>query len=142
MKKNSAIAFIVLVFIVIGFGYYYLYGPCGSKRVQQFDDQVTAIMGRWYDAISVARSTSRIALAGPMQNLMEIKIDLPLWEVSINKFKAHEKLIKGMDYGVKGVLEFAAGRDDVSYELRYAGENLREYQMIITEIKSCAPFCK
>ena len=142
MKKYSIIAFIVVVIAVVGFGYYYLYGPCGTIRVQQYKDQATEIMDRWVDAKLVAGSTSRIALAGPLQNLMDIKREAEDVEVPACMFEAHMKLILGMDYGVKAFLQFSSGIDDVSIDIK-AGENQhREYQELSAEIKSCAPFCK
>ena len=65
MKKIVLVFVIVLIVAAGGFGWYYFYGPCGTTKVTQANEELTRVIEDFYDGIDVASSTPRISLSPP-----------------------------------------------------------------------------
>lgn len=67
----------------------------------------TDLSARWLDAFNVAKSTSRIALSQPVQDMQQIKRDLEArTTASVCESKLKQELIKSYDFAINGFLQF------------------------------------
>jgi formylglycine-generating enzyme required for sulfatase activity len=106
-------------------------GDSAESRSEGLAD-LQAIKKRWDDGVSVASSTSRIALSGPAMNLQQIRRELDAVKTSECLAKAKSALADGMDATISRVMAFMGGSDIGVFGFAM-GLNARQYDDVVEE---------
>lgn len=93
-------------------------------------DAIESILERWDDARSVAESTSRIALSGPIQLLQSIKQETNALDRPECAEKFHTVLQGHMDSTIDGFLEFAGDDPEEFVERTFIVAGIREAALV------------
>ncbi|MBI3158123.1 MAG: hypothetical protein HYZ26_00805 [Chloroflexi bacterium] len=137
---------VVVLALVAGGWYFYSYNygvTCGVKRVEASLGDLEQIAEEWDDAVSLAGSTSRIALSGPIGDLQDIRRDLMRLRVPACLVDAQIHLTRTMDNTIEAFLAFASQRPDseVSEYLSRAGFSQESFRLEIERVSKCVPDC-
>lgn len=118
-------------------------GPCDADPVNAAGKQLGALSSRWRDAYKLASSSSRIALASPIQNLQEIKRETQALEVPQCLTKARGYLVDSMNAAIDGFLSFMAQEADAVIHDKFtsADQSLAQYTSEVQRIQACVPNC-
>jgi len=116
---------IVFLFFIV----FYLSGCSIKNNEKEYQDQLQKINQKWADALSIANSTSRIALSQPVANLQEIKREAKGVVTPRNRKECHEHLVKYMDLTIERFLMFMQGSEIGSLStLRKASDEYEKWQ--------------
>jgi hypothetical protein len=128
---------------MIGGPAYQYYGPCGVTKVKDSLKEISDIMNRWEDAESIASSTSRVSLSGPVADLQAIQRDAEKLTMPGCMTPIKEKLTHAMEYSIKGYLAFMQEATDSTVGIYFdqAGSDMAELADLILVVKACAPNC-
>jgi hypothetical protein len=145
--NRSLILIIIIISLLViagsGFGWYYLYGPCGTQPVKQAVLELFDNTEKFNDAYKVAASTSRIALANPISDMQVIQRNTRLIEVPACLENTKNWLVAGMQNYTDGFIAFMGDADDTEVDLYFATGNL--YFSATTNemnyISACSPLC-
>jgi len=139
MKTVTSIL-ILTVFLLAGCQNSY----CPADSAQAALDEIQILAERWDDAMAVAQSTSRMALAGPISDLQAIKRDTGALGVPECLEPAKTTLVKSMDYGIDGMISFMGQDYDSIIEFKFDlyDRNLNQFIREVADIRSCLPKCK
>lgn len=85
--------------------------PC-YKQAEVFITQLDPLLEEWSDAITVASSTSRIALSPTVSNLQTIRREVSNLTPPDCAMEAQELLVSHMDYMIDGFLSFMADEEE------------------------------
>jgi len=146
-KANKAGLYVLLAIVLIAaaFGgiYYYVnyLTPCGVGRVQDSMAKLTDIHNRWFDAIEIASSTSRISLSGPVADLQAIYRETEKLEIAPCLTQAKMYLTQSMDWTLESFQRFMAQDEDssVNSAMEQATKLLSKYTDEIIRVKACMP---
>lgn len=87
-----------------------------SAAVSNSIERMDKSKAQWADAMTIATSTPRIGLAGPVSNLQKIRQEVQAIDVPDCLANSKQHLVKGMNHGVEAMLAFM--RNDLpSYAL-------------------------
>lgn len=79
---------------------------CSERHGDQFVEQLQDVVLRWNDAVMLADSTPRMALAGPLAELQEVRREALAIDVPDCAAPAHDELILFMEGIIDGFLSF------------------------------------
>ncbi len=118
-------------------------GPCATDKVQASSKQLLNLINQWQDAYNIARSTSRIGLAAPVQSLQALRREVEALEVPPCLTAARGYLVQHMNRIVDGFLSFMAQQDDAVVQAKFdqADAALTQYTDEMNRIAACAPNC-
>lgn len=101
-------------------------------------DALRSIQTRWAEAHRVAGVTSRVALAGPVSTLQEIRRDAAALVLPSCLQGAQKKLLEGMQWQLDGYIAFMA---DVNIGKTIAEGSFKAGEALISEARSDAERC-
>ncbi len=137
------ILLLCIMFAVSGVGWHYYYGPCGINRVKTAGLALADQFDAYQDAYDVAASTSRIALAGPILQLQQVKRDTQLTPVPPCMEGAKYELVQTIDNGISAFLAFSSQDDfTVDFYMNESVSHLAEFRTQLEAVEACKPFCK
>ena len=99
---------------------------------------INAVRVRWDDAVKLAHTTARIALAGPVANLQSIKREISAMTVPTCLTSPKEKLAASMDTTINGFMQFM---QDANFGKFLAEFDLKKANVLLTEYESGAASC-
>jgi len=138
------IAGLCILVIGGGVGWHYYYGPCGVRPVTAAAKQLNDFRTQFDDAYAVAQATSRIALAGPVANMQEIRRATQQLKMPGCMQKAKTLLVNGMDAAVNAFISFMGESSDsvVSGYIMDSSDYFLQAVDEIDRIAACRPFCR
>lgn len=144
MKKFIPIIIVLVVVVAGGFGWYYLYGPCGTVPVHRANDQLTVVIDKFAEAFDVAVSTPRISLSPQIIRLQEIQDELKAVEVPSCMAPAKSRMEKSFSTNINALVMFMGQANDseVNNEMSTGRSQMLTANDELNAIVECAPFCK
>jgi len=117
---------------------------CGSKNVDQSLKAVMDLVERWKDAVELAMSTDREALAPQVERLQEIRREARDVNVPGCLEDGKTILISSMDAQIEGCLAFMRMEQDdvVNGLLDQAANDLELFAAEVERVRACMPVCK
>ncbi len=109
--------------------WYWFYGPCGVKRVEDSVTRLRSEADKWKDALQVAASTPLIAVAGPVARLQEIRRETKEMAVASCTEHARNLFVRSMEVTIEAFLgvmgssfeQRDAAQRNLSMTLRHQG---------------------
>lgn len=138
--KRTVVAAALLAAIGAG-AWFYLWGPCGTKRVAAATGAIQSVASRWDDANALAGRTSRIALAGPVAELQSLRREVESTPVPACLALAKIHLTSAMDYTIQGYLEFMSDQSGRG-ALGAADSKMGDFVAELARVTACSPFCR
>lgn len=93
---------------------------------------------KWIAGVKLAESTARIALAGPVKSLQDMRATMDEMPVPTCLQSAKVELLSGMDAQLKAFLSFMADRSGhTAYLVLMNGQAQEHFQTYIKEKNSC-----
>jgi len=143
------ILFGVITIVLVGGGWYWMYGPCGVRPVAEGRERLRSLADRWSDAVQVASATPMIALAGPLGRLQDLRRETKELRVPGCTEHARNLLAKNMEITLEALLAVMSappGQRDalqgaVSERMRDASQKLTDFQAEMSRLSSCPPIC-
>jgi hypothetical protein len=139
------IAVIVSLVVVLGgaFGWFYMYGPCGVQRVTEAVEQMQVKADEFDDALTVASSTARISLSGPVAQLQTIRRETDNIAVPACLQTAKNLTVSGMQSYIDSLISFMGEVDDftVNAQMTQGNNYLSQAVAELEDVSVCAPFC-
>ena len=144
MKTLLYVALIVLIAVGIIFGWFYLYGPCGTKVAAQSISELEIADSKFVKEFQAASSLSRVSLSGPISHLQEVKQTTGQINIPACLKPAKAIYLKGMQEGIDGLSAFARKNADsvVNGHVKSSMVLLDYAAMELVTISKCTPFCK
>ena len=144
MKKSGIVFVLLIIMAATGFAWYYTYGPCGTKSVQEAFILLDEKLTNYQNALDVARNTPQDSLAPHIAGLQERKRHTLRLEVPSCTENAHKYLVLSMEANDSGVLAILKGDSPTIVDEKFgiASGYLDEYYNEADRISECAPFCK
>ena len=144
MRKVIILIVVLLVIAVGGFGWYYFNGPCGVNKVKHASEELQAKITEFSDGVSVAESTARISLSGPVGDLQKIQRDTSDVQVPSCMEDAKKLLTGGMRTSIDGFIAFMGQESDTTVTGYFtdAQQQISVARDEIEKVGTCAPFCK
>jgi len=140
----ALLAVVVIVALLAGSGaWYYFDGPCGVGQVRAAADQLQLIARRWQDSVTLAGSTSRIALSGPVATMQSVERDTENTPVPKCLEGARTLLTLSMTDAITGFVDFMGQRPDaqVKQDFDRSTSGLTLFANELARVHQCAPFC-
>ena len=131
-----------IIFLAGGAMFYY-YGPCGISRVKTagltLADHAQTYIGRY----KIAEATPRIALAGPITDLQDLKREIQLTQVPACMGGAKSELVQVVDNSIQGLVAFM-GQDDTmtDFYINESTNHIAEFRTQMELVEQCKPFCQ
>jgi len=148
-KGTGAALVTILIFLCILTttlsSWYYFYGPCGVENVIAADKALSGITSRWDESMMVATNSSRIVLAEPLRQLVEIRQELNRLDVPACMNPAHESLDRSMLYTLEAYDKLFNYENDVEISKRFnmAKTQRKQFELLLDYVRQCAPlFCQ
>jgi hypothetical protein len=137
------VGLLCIMLVATGVGWHYFYGPCGINRVKTAGLALADQFDAYKAAYDVAASTSRIALAGPVMQLQQVKRDTQLLAVPPCMEGAKNELILVVDNSIQAFLEFMSQNDAaVDVYINESASHLAEFRTQLEAVEACKPFCQ
>ena len=137
------VAALCIVLVAGGVGWHYFYGPCGVNRVKESGLALADQFDAYHDAYDIAASTSRIALAGPVLQLQQVKRDTELIAVPACMEGAKNELVLTIDTSIEAFLAFMSQDDvGVDFYMDQSTSHLAEFRTQLEAVEACKPFCQ
>lgn len=116
---------------------------CSRVAFDAADAKLKELMVRFQDASELAKSSSRIALAGPVASLQQIKRDLPAVVVPKCMENVKKNIVAAMEHHIQLFLSFMQSdeRSSAHYATLYA-EHMAMAASEVNYIRKCAPRCR
>lgn len=120
MKKQRGLGIVpiilILAAVIAAAAGYRSWSKSEEKKAEiaAYEKERTALrnqVDKWQDAMKLAGSTSRIALAGPVKSMQDIRRETSTIKVSKCLTPAMETLSSGMDHQINGFLQFMQGSE-------------------------------
>lgn len=86
--------------------------PCPDNEIAAYLGELDALLARWEDAVTLADSTSRIALSAPVANLQAIRQEAAALSAPPCAQHLQELQLIYMDFAIKGFLAFMQESSD------------------------------
>src|SRR5262245_14618155 len=106
--RRPLLSAIPILAILLGGAWYWLYGPCGTKRIAETTVQLNAQTERSSDAVRLAASTPAIALSGPLSKLQDIRRDTRNLDIPPCASHTRDHLVSSMQTLLEALLEFSS----------------------------------
>lgn len=137
-EKVLLVGMIVLLFLLAGCSAY-----CPSNEVKTASAKMMGITEKYIDAFALASSTSRIALAGSIESMQEIKREANAVEVPQCLEEAKYWQIQAMEADINAFMLFMAQASDrdVNSAFDLANQYWDTTTKLINEIGACMPNC-
>ena len=141
---------VIVAALVLAAGgvWYWFYGPCGTKRVEASVVQLRSQADKWGDAVQLVSRTPRIALAGPVGRLQDIRRETREMVMAPCADHARNLLVRSMDHTIDAVMAFMgsggsgdAAKETVSELAGNAAERLNDFTTELGHVTQCAPRC-
>ncbi len=144
MKTLLIIAVIALIAVGLVFGWFYFYGPCGTKVVKLSVSELDAADVAYVHAFQAASSSPALSLARPITNLQTIESTTNKIIVPACLGPAKRIYVKGMQEGIDGLIAFSRKNTSlvVNGHIHSSISLLDDAATELTIISECAPFCK
>lgn len=133
----------VLLAVVLGGAFYYYRGPCGVSRVEAASRQLGDQLQEFSDAYTIASSTARIGLAGPVSDMQAVQRATEEIEVPACLEAAQVELVQSMDEAVLGFLAFMSQESDtaVARHMSASSDHIDAFNIQLLTVQGCRPFC-
>jgi len=143
MKKFMLFLVALLVVGAGAFGWYYLYGPCGTQQVARAGATFQPIIDDFSDAVDLANSTARGSLPDRISQLQDIKSQAGEAQVPACMNTSKTLLVKSMEATIDGFIAFMAEQDDSTVSSFFSSANnyLTDATNEMERVQACAPFC-
>jgi hypothetical protein len=117
---------------------------CPEEEAKYGIDTFLDIGERWDDAINLAFSTSRIALADQISNLQDIKRETNNLELPECLHASRSYYVMGMEDSIEGFILFMTegSEAEISRKFDSADTNFLGASIYLAEIESCLPDCE
>ena len=134
---------IVVVLVFAGFAWYYYYGPCGITTTQEALEELADISDDFMRQASIADSTPRISLSGPIMTMQNTYEDLNDLEVPGCLEEVKYDMLTGMYYTMNGYLAFMSSEEDqvINDKFEDAAKYIIKAERKLREVQDCIPFC-
>jgi len=103
MKTILTVAIIALAAVGLIFGWFYLFGPCGTKVVRQSISELQNANFKNADAFQIASSSTGTTFSGSISNLQKIEQTTSPIQVPACLEPAKAIFVRGMQEGIDGV---------------------------------------
>jgi hypothetical protein len=144
MKTLLIIAIIALITVGLIFGWFYFYGPCGTKVVKLSVLKLKEADLKYVETFQAASSSSRPSLSDLISHLQKIEWTTNRLMVPACLEPAKKIYIKGMQEGINGLIAFSR-KNAGSVVNKHISSSVSLLDYAATElitISKCAPFCK
>ena len=143
MKKSSILVVVLLVLAGTGFAWFYVYGPCGTKSVQDAFKALDEKNTNYQDALEIARNTPLDSLAPMIAGLQERKRSAQRLQVPSCTEAARGNLLRSMEASNSAVLAIFDEESSTVVDEKFgiASGYLDDYSIEADRVLSCAPFC-
>jgi len=152
---SKPFGWIVGTLALLGFGAWVwaFHGPCGISEVRDTQSQLSAIAGRWTDALRLAGATPRNQLAGPLATLQASRREADELVVPVCLLRAKTDIVKAMDFGNESLIQFmeadandeflvGAAASTAAIATKQARSELDRALAAVGVVVGCAPLCK
>lgn len=143
MKRVIVVGTLFALLAGVGFAWFSLYGPCGTKRVHKAASEFSKILDNWDTSLSIAGGTHPVSLPVPVRHLHEIRARATDVEVPACLQGAKEDLDAGMALAIKALIGMMYGESEATV-FTLLDQGLRRIEAAgarIEEVEACAPFC-
>jgi len=140
----AAVAVLVIIAISAALFYNTQYGPCGKKVVKESVTTLFNGLSNFNDALSIAKRTPRLGLAGPVSDLQDAKSVMEEIEVPLCLEYAKFKLVEGCKWSIQSFYDFMEQQSDttIDKDLTLATARFNEYNDEVERILECMPSCE
>lgn len=140
-----AVVFSLAVIAGGAFAWFYYLGPCGKSKVTNSARELRALRDRWKDAMAVAGSAPRFALAGPVQALQKVKQEAAAVEVPGCMAASREDLVAAVSASIDGMLSFMQDSEEAApamgAALEILGAKSESFEKRVSAAVVCSPWC-
>ncbi|MGE5374110.1 MAG: hypothetical protein ACM3XO_03565 [Bacteroidota bacterium] len=141
MKTLLTVAIIALAVVGLVFGWFYIYGPCGTNVVGRSISELQNADSRYADAFQVASTSSRAEFAGSISRLQKIEQATGRIHVPACLEPAKIIFVKGMQEGIAGLTASSRQSEVAKGHLHSSTSLLKSGTSELVTISECAPFC-
>jgi tetratricopeptide (TPR) repeat protein len=136
-------ALAALLLALVALIWYVSYGPCGRKRVDAAVIEIKAAAEKYTDAESIASSTGRIALSGPVMQMQNARHELMELEIPPCLEDARSDLAEAMDWEIGAYLLFMQESEQFAIDAKFQSAAYKTEQAAeeLLRIQFCAPIC-
>jgi len=147
-KKAAIIIAAVAVLVIIAVSATLFYtaknSSCNKKAVQESIPTMFDGLSNFNDALSIAKRTPRLGLAGPVSDLQDAKSVIEEIEVPLCLEYAKFKLVESCKWSIQSFYDFMEQKSDATLEkdITLATARLSEYNDEVERILECMPSCE
>ena len=136
---------LIIMVVISGIGWYYFYGPCGVQSVMDTDQKINGIKSRWDQALYGASKSSRVVLAQPVLDMIDVQREFRKLIVPSCMELPKSSLDKSMTYTIEAYDRFFHYESEIEVRKRLndAGIQRKLYNQQMQTIYQCAPlYCQ
>jgi hypothetical protein len=138
----TSVLVVICVLVTSGVALIYFYGPCGVQSVLDADQKIADIKTRWDQTFWVANKSSRVTLAQPVLEMVNIQQELRKIQVPACMEPAKTSLDQSMKYTIEAYDRFFRYENELEVRKRFnnAAAQRKLFEQQMQTIYQCAPF--